>query len=87
MSKDNQKYSAFVTGFFAGGLIGSIFAMLYTPMSGKKLRRKISNAKEDLIEDMNEYYETGKEKAEEIVKESKKKAEHLIEEAKKLVSG
>jgi len=87
MAKENERISAFLTGFLAGGLVGSIVALLYSPMSGKKLRRKISNVKDDFADEVNEYYETGKEKAEEMIKESKKKTEHLIDEAKKLVSG
>jgi gas vesicle protein len=87
MAKDNKRFSAFLTGFLVGGLVGSIVALLYSPISGKKLRRKISNVKEDFVGEVNEYYETGKEKAEELVKEGKKKADHLIEEAKKLVAG
>jgi len=87
MAKENERISAFLTGFLAGGLVGSIAALLYSPISGKKLRRKLSNVKDDFADEVNEYYETGKEKAEEMIKESKKKTEHLIDEAKKLVSG
>ena len=82
----NEKFSAFLTGLIAGGIIGSVAAMLYTPMTGKKLRKKISNVKDDFVDEINDYYETGKEKAEEMIKESKKKAETLIDEAKKMVS-
>lgn len=83
---NNEKFSAFITGFLAGGILGSIVAMMYTPMTGRKFRKKISNVKEEFIDDINDYYESGKEKAEEIIKESKKKAENLIDEAKKIVS-
>lgn len=86
MSKENDKSTAFFTGLLVGGVLGSVIAMLYTPMSGKKLRRKISAAKDDFVEDIGEYVETGKEKAEELIKEGKKKAETIIDEAKKLVS-
>jgi len=87
MVKYNGNISAFIKGLLVGRLVGGIIALLYSPMSGKKLRRKISNVKDDFVDEVNEYYETGKEKAEEMIKESKKKADHLIDEAKKLVSG
>ena len=87
MAKENRNISGFLTGFLAGGLVGGIIVLLYSPISGKKLRRKISNAKDDIVDDLNDYYETSKEKAEGLIKDTKKKADHLIEEAKKLVSG
>jgi gas vesicle protein len=86
MAKDNGKFSAFVTGFLAGSILGSAVSLLYSPMSGRKLRKKISSAKDDLVDDVNEYYEAGKEKAEDLIKEGKKKAEGLISDAKKIVS-
>jgi len=84
---NNEKFSAFLTGFLAGGIIGSVIAMMYTPMTGKKFRRKITTVKDDVIDEINDYYEMSKEKADKIIKDSKKKAESIIEEARKLVSG
>ena len=86
MAKDNDKFSAFIMGLLAGGIAGSIIAMLYTPITGRRLRRKIADTKDEIVDDINEYYKTGKEKAEDIIHESKKKAESLISEAKKIVS-
>jgi gas vesicle protein len=83
MSKENDKSVVFLTGLLIGGILGTVVAMLYTPVSGKKLRRKISAAKDDFVEDIGEYVETGKEKAEELIKEGKKKAENIFDEAKK----
>ncbi|MDR3665567.1 MAG: YtxH domain-containing protein [Ignavibacteriaceae bacterium] len=82
----NRNISGFIAGVAIGGVLGSSIAMLLTPMSGKKLRRKISNVTDDLIEDVNEYVETGREKAEELIKEGKKKASSIITDAKKLVN-
>lgn len=81
----NKNIGGFITGVVIGSILGSGIAILFAPMSGKKLRRKISNATDDLIEDVNEYVETGKEKAEELIKEGKKKAGALFNDAKKLV--
>lgn len=87
MAKESNGMSTFLTGLLIGGIIGSITALIYSPISGKKLRKKISHVKDDIVEEINDYYETGKEKAEELIKESKKKADNLIEEARKIVSG
>ena len=87
MEKSGDKnVGMFISGILIGGIIGSAISMLYAPMTGKKLRRKISNATDDLLEDVNEYVETGKEKAEELIKEGKKKASEILNDAKKLVT-
>jgi gas vesicle protein len=82
----NKSIGSFISGILIGGILGSTVALLFAPMSGKKLRRKISNAKDDIIEDVSEYVETGKEKAEELLKEGKKKASEILNDAKKLVT-
>jgi gas vesicle protein len=82
----NKNVGGFLTGIMIGGVIGTSIAMLFAPMSGRKLRKKISHATDDLLEDVNDYVETGKEKAEELIKEGKKKASAIITDAKKLVS-
>jgi gas vesicle protein len=82
----NKNIGGFIAGILIGGIMGSAIAMLFAPITGKKLRRKISNATDELLEDVNEYVETGKEKAEELIKEGKKKAGAILTDAKKLVS-
>ncbi len=77
--------NGFVKGLLIGGLIGAAAAMLFAPMSGKKLRRKIGQKKDDILDDVNEYVETGKEKAEGLFREGKEKVESIVEEAKKIV--
>ena len=83
--ESSGRTTRFVTGVIVGGVVGSLTAMLFAPMSGKRLRRKITTATEDLIEDVNDYVVTGKEKADELLKEGKKKAESILHDAKKLV--
>ena len=80
---DLDKFRAFFTGLVAGGIIGTVFALLYAPTSGKKLRKKISDKTEDLIGEAEEFYEVGKEKTEKIIKESKKKASEMFDEGKR----
>jgi gas vesicle protein len=81
----NSRSNVFIKGLLIGGLIGAAAAMLFAPMSGKRLRKKIGQKKDDILDDVNQYVETGKEKAEELFREGKEKVESLIEDAKKIV--
>jgi gas vesicle protein len=76
----------FFTGFFIGGLIGTAIAMLYAPMDGRKLRKRIVKTSDEIMHDLNDYIDTSKAKADDIIKYSRKKADSIISEAKKLVS-
>ena len=80
---DLDKFRAFFTGLVAGGIIGTVFALLCAPTSGKKLRKKIGDKTENLIGEAEEFYEVGKGKTEKIIKESKKKATVILDEGKK----
>lgn len=82
---NNEKLGMLVVGIFLGGLIGSAVALLYAPTSGKKLRKKIADKTDDIIDDAHELYDSSKDKAEELVKEGKKKAAGLIDDAKNIV--
>jgi gas vesicle protein len=85
MSRYNGMHGMF-TGFLIGGVVGSVIAMLYAPMNGKKLRKKIADKTNDVLEDVNGYIETGRDKADEIIRMGRKTAETIIQEAKNLVS-
>ncbi len=86
MSSEQDKLTGFVSGLLVGGIIGSVLAMLYTPVSGKKMRRNISKKTDNLIDDVNDFVETGKDKVDGILKDGKKKANTIIDDAKKIVS-
>lgn len=79
---DKNKLGGFIAGLLIGGIAAGTTAILYTPVSGKKLRKKINRAKEDLVEDMNEYIETGKE----YFADKRKRAEEMITQAKSRMS-
>jgi len=83
---DMDKFRAYFAGFVTGGIIGTIFALLYAPTSGKKLRRKIGDTTDNLIDEAEEFYEAGKEKTERIIREGKRKATVIIDEGKKKAS-
>lgn len=82
MSRRKDRINGFLIGLFIGGLAGTSAAMLYTPMSGKKMRKKIARTKEDLVEDVNEYVHNSRD----FIKDKKKKAEELFGQAKSMVS-
>lgn len=86
MAREHKNINGFITGVLVGGVVGGVVAMLFTPWSGRKLRKNISRKTEEIIEDVNSYISTGKEKADELFKEGKKKADSIITEAKKIVS-
>jgi gas vesicle protein len=81
MARGNGKLNGFIIGMTIGSIAGGLAALLYTPMTGKKLRKKISKTTDNLLEDVNEYIET----AGDMIKERRKQAESLIEDAKRLV--
>jgi gas vesicle protein len=72
-------------GVFAGAAVGSIFALLYAPKSGKKLREDIKTKSQDLIEDADQYISGVKEKAFQLIKDVKKKSEFLVSDAEEKV--
>jgi gas vesicle protein len=43
--------------FGAGAIAGSVLALLFTPLTGKKMQKKIANATEDLIEKVEDKVE------------------------------
>lgn len=78
--------SSFLFGFFLGGLLGVSFTILYAPMEGKKLRKKIARTTDDILDDVNDYLGSGRKKAEDLIKSGRKKAESIVDEARKIVT-
>lgn len=83
--KNEETPNGFFFGVMIGAVLGGVAALLFAPSSGKKLRRKISDKAEDLYEDAQGYYETGKDKAEKLYREGKEKVSGIVEDAKKIV--
>lgn len=76
----------FFTGFFVGGILGTVMAILYAPMDGRKLRKKIVRTTDDILDDVNDYIDSSRRKAESMIRTGKKKAESIVHEAKKIIS-
>ncbi len=85
MSKED-KLNGLLTGVIIGGVIGSAVTLLFAPVSGKRMRKKISRTADDIVEEVNEYIDSSKSMAENVIKESRKKADSLIQEAKKIIN-
>ncbi|MGE5410850.1 MAG: YtxH domain-containing protein [Clostridiales bacterium] len=82
MSRRSNSVTGFFTGILLGGVVGGIVALLYTPLPGKKLRKQISRKTDEIIDDMNDYYQV----VEDMIKDGRKKAESLIDDARKIVA-
>lgn len=82
MSKENGIGKGLIIGFFAGGVVGAVLALLYAPKSGKELRGDIKVKSEEYLEEAEKYISEAKNKAKELVNEGKKRSEKLIHDAK-----
>lgn len=80
--EDNRGTKGFLIGLLAGGVVGSIVALLYAPKSGRELRADIKMKKDEFIDDTSEFMQIAKERAQTMINEGKKKSEKLINEAK-----
>lgn len=83
MLEERTSTKSFLLGVVAGGVVGSLIALLYAPKSGKKLRMEIMEKKDELMGDAEHYISATKDKAAKLVSEGKKKAEAIMEEAVK----
>lgn len=84
-NNNSDKLTSFITGILVGGILGSTLTFLFTPVTGKRLRRNIAHKTEDLLEDATDVYESSKDRVRDTLKESKKKADEFISEGKKKV--
>lgn len=82
MDKEKKSSKGFALGLLTGAVTGALFALLYTPKSGKELRKDIGKKKDELIDEAEKYIDKAKSKASGIIDGGKKKAEELFLEAK-----
>lgn len=83
MLEERSSTKSFLLGVVAGGVVGSLIALLYAPKSGKRLRRDIIDKKDEMIGDAEHYIEATKAKASKLISDGKKKAEAMIDDAVK----
>ena len=71
----------FFKGFFFGGIVGAVAALLFAPKTGKELREELRKCSTEMRDDTEEKLELTLKKAEEILAETKKKLEEYRKEA------
>src|ERR1035437_4759693 len=82
MEQKNGYLKGLFIGSLAGGLIGSLAALLYAPKTGKELRKDIKNKTDEYYDDTEKFIDDAKVKAKDIINDVKKRSERLILNAK-----
>ena len=75
MKTGRNDFSLIIGGFLVGGLVGSLAVLLYTPLSGKKVRYKI-----------NKYTRYARLRKRRILAEARKQSDILIERAEEVLN-
>jgi gas vesicle protein len=55
MFERKKNYWGFTFTFLAGAIIGSAAALLYTPFTGKKMQKKVSDIAEKVIDKVEDF--------------------------------
>lgn len=77
-----ERANGFLFGLMIGSIVGGTLGLLYAPTSGKRLRRKIADKTDEIVEEAESMYESGKEKVEGLINNGKKKVVSLFGNAK-----
>lgn len=85
MNDKQSNTKSFIEGVIIGAVLGGLAGLLFSPKSGKKFRRDISDKTEDILDDTNRLIKKAKEKASDIISDATKAAEKMIEEGRKKV--
>lgn len=83
MADNGNTAKGFLFGLIAGGAIGAALALLYAPKTGVEFRGDIKKRKDELVEDAEEYIESARNKAVDLINDGKKRADTLINDARK----
>ncbi|MCJ7554117.1 MAG: YtxH domain-containing protein [Ignavibacteriaceae bacterium] len=78
----NKNVKGFLIGFFAGGTIGALVALLTTPKSGKEFRSGIKQKSEEYFDEADKYFTESKIKANEYINEGKRKYAMIMNDIK-----
>ena len=65
-----------------GGAIGSVITLLFTPKSGRSLRKGIKNKTDEYFDDAEKIIQDAQKKAKAIINDGMRKSEELITNAK-----
>jgi gas vesicle protein len=83
----NNSYKGFILGVLAGGITGSVIALLYAPRSGKELRREIHIRKEKALSGVNKTLADARHKTSDLLSDGRDKARDFFDNAKKTIKG
>jgi gas vesicle protein len=78
----NSNIKGFFIGFFAGGTVGALSALLTTPKSGKAFRSDIKRKSDEYFNDADQYLADTKIKAKEYINEGKRKYAMIMNDIK-----
>src|SRR4030042_1300729 len=82
MSNRDNDFGAFITGFFVGGLIGAVIALLYAPQSGEETRTVIREKSIELKDRAVETAEEAQDRAEKSLEEARFRAEKALDDTR-----
>ena len=82
-NKEKGMGKGLLIGSLIGVAVGSIVALLYTPKSGKELRKNIKTKSQDIIENADRYIVKIKDKASQLLSGSTKKSQKWLKRLKK----
>ena len=72
-----------IIGFFAGGIVGAVLALLYAPKTGREFRADLKDKAKDVMVAADDYLSQARTQAADIINEGKSKSENLISDAKR----
>lgn len=78
MAERETDFGAFLAGFFVGGLVGAVAALLLAPQSGEETRTLIHDRSIELKDMAVEKAETARIKAEAAAAEARARADELV---------
>ena len=82
MSSNNHIVKGLLIGFFAGGAVGALVALLTTPKSGKEFRSDIKQKSDKYFDEADKYFTETKHKAGEMINEGKRKYAMIMNDIK-----
>jgi gas vesicle protein len=83
MSDRESGFGAFLAGFFIGGLVGAVVALLFAPQSGEETRTMIREKSIELKDKAVETAEEARLRAERSLEEARARAEAAYEEVRR----
>lgn len=78
-SREKGRAEGFIVGSIVGAVVASVTALLFTPKSGKELRKDINEGTNKALENVDDYLDVARSKGAEIVDDVGKEASSYID--------